>query len=318
MAAWSRDLERSVRRIRNTLLCLVIILALQLVAGKLRADDGDVLQKIKERAFRAAQAVTSFELSARVENSNGAVWQVRFLRDGQKYRIDRVDLKFAVRDGQPMMAPYTSWSFDGEIYQSYNARNGALKFSETRQPTGAADPALLPFRWVISILCHNHWTALENRTTWDKCFAKAQYVGPRMLDGRRCEVVEFVQECSGEACLFEVFFSDDHDGFPIRYERRVRRTGQLSTVFSVGQWAEIAPANAPHKIHLPLKLTHHENGKDGVSLPLKKTVSVAADVRINIPVNPQVYDLEKEFDIESKYHVPEKKNESPKRTHGGG
>ena len=298
--------------------CLVMIMAVQFVPGSVVAQDRIKLQKIKERAFRASLSVTSFDLSARIESSNGAIWQVRFLRDRQKYRIDRTDVEFAVEDGRRIVAPYSSWSFDGEIYQSYNARNGALKLSEKGQAKGAADPALLPFRWVTSILCTSDSTEIENPETWNHCFAKARYKGTTLIDGDCCEVVEFDQECFGEACLFKVFFSAAHDGFPIRYERRVKRTGQLSTVFSVLQWVEIKPANETQTIRFPIKMTRHENGKDGVSLPMKRTVSVQADIRINGPVDPAVYDLEKHFDIESVYRVPRRRTETRKRPGDGG
>lgn len=304
--------------VRQGIICLAMMMALQIFPGRLVARNGDDLQRIKERAFRASQTVTSFELSACIQNSNGAVWQVRYLRDREKYRVDRSDVGFAVRDGQRVIAPYTSWSFDGEVYQCYNARNGALKLSEKRQARGAADPALLPFRWVTSILCISDSHEIDNPETWDTCFAKAKYKGTTWLNGNCCQVVEFVQECFGEACLFEVFFSDSHGGFPVRYERRVKRTGQLSTVFSVSQWAETKPASATQAIRFPIKMTHHENGKDGVSLPMKRTVSIQPGIRINVPVDPAVYDLENEFDIESVYRLRKRGIETGKRSKDGG
>ena len=304
--------------VQHGIICLAMIVALQILSGRLAAHDGDDLQRIKERAFRASQAVTSFELSACIRNSSGAVWQVRYLRDRKKYRVDRTDVGFAVRDGQRIVAPYTSWSFDGEVYHCYNARNGTLKLSAKRQARGASDPALLPFRWVTSILCTSDSTEIDNPDTWDRCFAKAKYKGTFLLNGNCCEVVEFVQECFGEACIFAVFFSDAHGGLPVRYERRVKRTGQLSTVFSVLQWVEIKPASATQTIRFPIKMTRHENGKDGVSLPMKRTVSIQPGIRINDLVDPAVYDLESEFSIESVYRVPQPGIETGKRPMGGG
>ena len=285
--------------------CAVVLLGL--LSLPVMGQEDARLRSIRERAFDASQRATSFQMKLCIRRSNGAVWRVRYLRDGEKYRIDREEIGFAIRDGEPVRAPYTSWSYDGEIYQSFNARQGNLKQSAKPQAKGAADPLRLPFRWVTSTLCIRDLAAIDQAEVWERLFQHGTYRGTRSLRGNCCHVVEFVQQCYGEPCLVRAFFSDAHDGFPVRYERRVQRTGRLSTLFSVDSWCQLKRPESSERIRLPRRMTHFENGADGLSLPLKTVVTIQPGPQINEPIDPASFDLQTEFETDSIYHVESQK-----------
>lgn len=279
------------------------ILLLGLLTLPAMGQEDDRLRSIRERAFDASQQATSFQMNLCIRRSNGAVWQVRYLRDDKKYRIDREEIGFALRDGEPVRGPYTSWSYDGEIYQSFNARQGNLKQSSKPQAKGAADPLRLPFRWVTSTLCIRDLGAIDQAEIWERLFEQGTYRGTRSLRGDCCHVVEFIQQCYGEPCLVRVFFSNAHDGFPVRYERRVQRTGRLSTLFSIDGWCQVKRPESSERIRIPRRMTHFENGADGLSLPLKTVVTIQPGTQINEPIDPACFDLQTEFEIDSVYRV---------------
>ena len=303
---------------RLVILCTLSGIVLGLFSLPVMGQEDDRLRSIKERAFAASQQVSSFEMNLCIRRSNGAVWQVRYLRDGKKYRIDRDEIAWAMREGKPVKAPYTSWSFDGEVYHCFNAQQGDLKWSTKPQAKGAADPLRLPFRWVTSTLCLRDLADIDRAETWDRLFARGTYQGTVSLQGDCCQVVEFVQECYGEPCLVRVFFSVAHDGFPVRYERRVQRTDRLSTLFLVDDWCEVKRANSSDCLQLPRQMTHRENGADGVSLPIKTVVTIQTGAQINGPIDPAVFDLEREFDVDEIYRVESEPIQPDRTSREGG
>ena len=73
-------------------------------------------------------------------------------------------------------------------------------------------------------------------------------------------------------CKFQVHFAVDLGFFPIKYERFVGSTGELTTVFEVQEIR--TQKSATGIVAYPIKLFRKELGADGVSLPMEETIHV--------------------------------------------
>ena len=98
------------------------------------------IEAVKNQAFTYLQRVSSYNCMLKVDRSDGAIWNVTYLRNGDLYRIDRENVAFATRRGKQVVPPYSSWAFDGQRYQAFDERTKSIKIADGRHAVGSPDP----------------------------------------------------------------------------------------------------------------------------------------------------------------------------------
>jgi hypothetical protein len=272
-----------------------------IAASCLNAAD---LDEIRSGAFKTACLLRSSSYEARLTNSRGGVMKLRFVRNGNKYLVDREDVSATAIKFQGKLADPLNFitSFDGDRYQSFDKKTRGLKISTGRQALGAVDPLLWPYSWLTLGLCNDHtWANVQNPEQWERRFADAQFVDRRQLDGRDFAVVEFPQTCAGDECIYRVYFDAIAGYYPVKFERIVVESNATSTQLEVTELEtrQVAGETAP----LPIKIEKDESGADGASMVIRQVVTLMPEtIQLNAQIDDASFDLSK-LEASSVYDV---------------
>lgn len=279
---------------RCYLLCRYALAFLTLTFFGVKDGSAEDLKQIQNRAFRTCNLIASVQFQGIASWSLGGKWEFDLARDGHKYRVHRTQLTPNMIDGKEVNVDYDTWAFDGKTYQAVNSILSTAKISEKEHALGVNDPILEVYSWLTAWRCRNSdWSALKDTNTWDACFSEATLHGEEVVNGHDCVVIELPQKCVRSECVFHVFLAKSIGYFPVKYERVVKATKELTSVCEV---SDLSIQKEPENdIYIPVSVTIEEFGKDHVSLPLKREFRLRENsILLNKPIDHSVFVLTSE------------------------
>ena len=289
---------------------MCVLVALHLNIGLVHGQVASLLE-IQQKSFRHISIVKSLAYEGRVELHTGAVWKVKMERSGVKYRVFRLDEKPSIIDGEKIEGSYQEYAFDGLRHQAMDERESTmldqsyLQLSDKQFQNGVNDLVLRPFQWLVSSACVNlEWSQVQSVELWKKRFAVAVDRGEVQKGNERCRAVEFPQTCSDSPAIFRVYFSIEHDYYPIAYERLLENSSESSSSYVLDEFKKLQ--SGENAIIIPVRGTRTEVGKDR-TLPNRTSrfFLLSDTLRVNTIIDdsrftlvpskkPLVYDIDEE------------------------
>jgi hypothetical protein len=268
--------------------CELFVLVVCMPCAVSVAEESRSVQRV---AFQTFKSIASSSCEGSRFNSLGLVSKFRYLKADGKYRVYREDSSSPVINGRTYSLQKGTWAYDSNRYQSLDD-TGYLKLSDHMQGVGHTDPLLVAFAWLPNCQCipstHDN---LMNESNWESQFLLCVSKGNSSFKGFNTLLLEFEQTCATTMCKFQVHFAVDLGFFPIKYERFVGSTGELTTVFEVQEIR--TQKSATGIVAYPIKLFRKELGADGASLPMEETIHVdESTLLLNQPVDQQLFTLD--------------------------
>jgi thiol-disulfide isomerase/thioredoxin len=179
-----------------------------------------------------------------------------------------------------------------------------LKDGNAGAAYGVDIPELMVYAWLRTPRGDFRWDLIRQPSSWKQRFVGATYVG-EATDGQvRLQVVDFPQrEGVKTACFFRVYFAPELGYLPLKYDRFVEASKELTSWMRVERYKAMEIDG--NRIAIPLDVRYEQNDKDGVGLPMIQTLKVAEDtLKINHDINDGLFTLPTEI-AKSVYDVDE-------------
>lgn len=280
--------ETMVARVRTRAVCIAAFVSALSFSAPLSAQD---LTNIRERSYKAVTSLVSTEYRGELTSSTGQVSSLRFLRNGDHYRLEREDRSAPVINGRQIPPVNAVWTYDGQRFQRFNVERDRLRLSDNEHRIGATDPMLRIYCWLLQGLCEMPtWQTLQDQSVWNRRFENASFLGETTINGERCWLTEFPQDCISNPCVYQVAFTADEFCLPIHVERRVKSSGEVSTTVTVDQRKHFEVVDA--SVLFPLKVTSIETAADGLSYAQTMTWTLVEDqINLDAEIDPSVFTL---------------------------
>jgi hypothetical protein len=252
------------------------------------------LVEIREKGVAGAKIFRSIEYSYFMD-SNGRQMGVQFYGDGDNFRVDRVDTTGAVVNGRRSPPLKRSAAFDGKRQQLLIDESSRLQLRDGNQNASYAvsTPHTMIYAWLRSADAKFRWDSIHNATIWRQRFSDAKYVGTITENRLVLEIVEFPQrEGVKTPCIFRVYFAPLLGYLPIKYERRVEKSGELASSMRVERYKTMEVEGSHGAV--PLEVKFEQNNKDTVSLPMVKIAKVNEEsIKINHKIDASLFTIDR-------------------------
>ncbi len=251
------------------------------------------IAELLNRVFRTANSLQSQSYRVVQTDSLGRVSELRYVRDGARFRIDRHDLSGNVI-GQESLDPMRfSVSFDGEGFQHVAHANKKLVRSSSRRTMGANDPFLTCYKWLTASRCHKTaWSALSSQAQWSECFEVALLVSQ---DDQHM-VVDFPHVCIGKGFVFRVHFSVAHQFFPERVQYLNTESKRVGSEPVARDFVEYESNGSTYSF--PSYVEFEQFGEEGESLSIRSQYEIQREsIELNQPVTDDVFDLAQDTEV---------------------
>lgn len=280
--------ESMVARLRTRAVCIAAFVSVISFSAPLSAQ---YLTDIRERSYKAVTSLVSTDYRGELISSTGQVSSLRFLRNGDHYRLEREDRSAPVINGRQIPPVNAVWTYDGRRFQRFNVERDRLRLSDNEQRTGATDPMLRIYSWLLQGLCEMPtWQTLQDQSVWKRRFENASFLGETTVNGESCWLAEFPQDCISNPCVYRVAFTADEFCLPIHVERRVKSTGEVSTTVTVDQRKHFEVEDA--SVLFPLKVTSVETAADGLSYAQTMTWTLVEEqINLDAEIDPSVFTI---------------------------
>ena len=273
-----------------------VVLQNKLIFGESsKGRDLDLVLLCTQAQFHAALLKT-LQFAYYYESDCGLTGNAKFASSGDRFRLDRVDITGGKILGDKSSGMSLSTAYNGNRQQRLDVKQSLLRLKNGNDGViyGLAIPQTLAYAW---LRMHGtpplRWDSIVGGTLWEERFAEATYVGKVNRNGRILEVVEFPQRKGlNTPCIWKVYFDPDLGYLPIKYVRRVEKTGEVSSTMEVTRFKTFDIAG--HTIGVPTEVNFQETGADSVSLVQKKTYRVdEGSLKVNEDVEDRLFTIDR-------------------------
>ncbi len=234
------------------------------------------LVSLRVQAHFHASLLRRVQFAYHYESDTGLISDVKLVAAGERFRCDRVDTAGAVVQGRTTPPFTTSVAYNGRRQQMLDGYRSILRLEDGCDGAsyGIESPVILPYHWLASPGAPAlRWDMIVSNELWEKRFTDANYIGEVKEDGRALMAVEFPQRDGVTTpCIWQVLFARDVGYLPIRYVRRVEKTGEASSTMQVKQFRMFSIDG--QQVAVPTTVTFQESGADKVSLRQSFTLTV--------------------------------------------
>lgn len=269
------------------LLCEVLILLLP--PRTVGAEDVELVTRIRNEAYSHLASIDTVRCRATVERSTGGRSLIYYVRDGDRYRVERDDTSPSIINEESFSTPYQIWTFDGERYRMFDDKRKALKLTDGKGASGSADPISLPFNFIAYLRCKSPFREdLQSPETWDEIFVDATPRGRKIWQGKDCEVLEFSQVCTDPSATLLVYFLIEESYFPVRCERWLPDEEVYHSLSEIVEYTKITKDNQRFVIPLSYR---YEQGEDDFTT----TTITQESVVINEPISSETFTIDRKL-----------------------
>jgi hypothetical protein len=245
----------------------------------------DQLATIRSDAYRSVVLTGRIGYTFHYSNNNGLKGRADFVAKGDLFRLDNLTLEPDSAPGLAAKGSQTLWprnfsesrnsfAFDGEHAQRLDLSIKSLRIEDGNMAAsyGVRTPQMYTYWWLTSRAYKVHrWDQVVDPETWERRFSQATYLEQRELDSHPVQVVDFTDP-EDSTCRWRVYFAMENDMLPIRHERRVIGTDEVSLAVVVEAVENMVVDG--RNVGIPVSVTYTETGADGASRPEVTTVHI--------------------------------------------
>jgi hypothetical protein len=257
------------------------------------ASHANEIHIIKNKAYVHATHIRSMQFSYELQRDSGWKVSVAFYSDGTRFRVDRNDITGYVARQKQFDPVKTSAAYNDERYQLLEPHEQRLRLQDGNLAAGYSvnTPHLFIYQWVQQMGAPFRWDTVLSIQSWDAAFENAMYIGKDDIKKIPVDVIDLQQaEAVRTPCVYRVYFASALGYFPIKYERRVKTSGEVTSTMTVEQYEVISTDG--RDIVFPTLVRYVETGADGVSLPKHATIVVdKSSIRVNQDVDDSLFTL---------------------------